>query len=76
MPFPTPLQDAEGRLIGAVNMLVDLSERKRAEETSGHSIGDRGVVVRRNCKQESERVYQELEPWRGAICLAMKPKKS
>ena len=36
MPFPTPLQDAEGRLIGAVNMLVDLSERKRAEETSGH----------------------------------------
>ncbi len=32
-PFPTPLFDEEGRLTGAVNMLVDITERKRAEET-------------------------------------------
>jgi PAS domain S-box-containing protein len=32
LPFPTPLHDAEGRLIGAVNMLVDITERKAAEE--------------------------------------------
>lgn len=32
MPFPTPLRDGSGRLVGAVNMLVDVSERKRAEE--------------------------------------------
>lgn len=31
MPFPTPLHDSSGRLIGAVNMLVDISERKQAE---------------------------------------------
>ena len=31
MPHPTPLRDASGRLIGAVNMLVDLTEAKRAE---------------------------------------------
>jgi PAS domain S-box-containing protein len=31
MPYPTPLRDASGNLIGAVNMLVDLTERKRAE---------------------------------------------
>jgi PAS domain S-box-containing protein len=31
MPFPTPLRDASGKLTGAVNMLVDLSERKEAE---------------------------------------------
>jgi PAS domain S-box-containing protein len=31
VPYPTPLFDAHGRLIGAVNMLVDISERKRAE---------------------------------------------
>lgn len=30
--YPTPLFDAEGLMIGAVNMLVDVSERKRAEE--------------------------------------------
>ena len=32
LPYPTPLHDEEGRLVGAVNMLVDISERKRAEE--------------------------------------------
>ena len=32
MPYPTPLHDAAGRLVGAVNMLVDLTARKEAEE--------------------------------------------
>lgn len=32
IPYPTPLHDETGNLIGAVNMLVDITERKRAEE--------------------------------------------
>lgn len=32
IPHPTPLHDEAGRLIGAVNTLVDISERNRAEE--------------------------------------------
>jgi PAS domain S-box-containing protein len=32
MPFPTPLFDGSGELVGAVNMLVDLSDGKRADE--------------------------------------------
>jgi PAS domain S-box-containing protein len=37
IPYPTPLFDASGKLTGAVNMLVDISERKRAEQLlSGH----------------------------------------
>jgi PAS domain S-box-containing protein len=31
IPFPTPLHDADGNLIGAINMLVDITERKAAE---------------------------------------------
>jgi len=31
LPFPTPLRDEEGRLIGAANMLVDISPVKAAE---------------------------------------------
>src|SRR5581483_7802628 len=31
IPYPTPLHDARGRLVGAVNMLVDISQRKEAE---------------------------------------------
>ena len=32
MPYPTLIRDASGRVVGAVNMLVDLSEQIRAEE--------------------------------------------
>ena len=31
IPFPTPLRDASGKLLGGVDMLVDISERKEAE---------------------------------------------
>jgi len=34
MPYPTLLLNDTGDLIGAVNMLVDLSDRKRAEEAT------------------------------------------
>ena len=36
VPYPTPLHDENGKLVGAVNMLIDISERKRAEEQ--HSL--------------------------------------
>jgi two-component sensor histidine kinase len=32
VPYPTPLRDEDGRLVGAVNMLVDITARKQAEE--------------------------------------------
>lgn len=31
IPYPTPIRDADGKLIGAVNMMVDVTERKQAE---------------------------------------------
>ncbi|MGK9055706.1 PAS domain S-box protein, partial [Neorhizobium petrolearium] len=31
IPYPTPLHDADGILVGAINMLVDITERKQAE---------------------------------------------
>ena len=34
LAFPTPFHDASGALIGAINMLVDLSEHQRAERIS------------------------------------------
>lgn len=32
IPYPTPIHDEAGKLIGAVNMLVDITDRKHAEE--------------------------------------------
>jgi PAS domain S-box-containing protein len=31
IPYPTPLRDSSGKIVGAINMLVDVSERKQAE---------------------------------------------
>jgi PAS domain-containing protein len=31
LPYPTPICDATGAMIGAVNMLVDITERKQTE---------------------------------------------
>jgi len=31
IPFPTPLRDTSGKVVGAINMLVDISERRQAE---------------------------------------------
>jgi len=33
-PYPTPLRDSEGRIVGGINMLVDITERKQAEMTT------------------------------------------
>jgi PAS domain S-box-containing protein len=31
LPYPTPLRDASGRLIGAINLLMDITDRHRSE---------------------------------------------
>ena len=43
IPYPTPLHDSEGRLVGAINMLVDITERKKAEDYAGRLGGYRGI---------------------------------
>src|ERR1700676_200913 len=35
-PYPTPIRDQSGALIGAVNLLLDLSDRKLAENASAY----------------------------------------
>ena len=35
IPYPTPIYDDADKLVGAVNMLVDITDRKRAEEQQG-----------------------------------------
>jgi PAS domain S-box-containing protein len=40
IPYPTPLFDSAGGLIGGVNMLVDITDRKRAEV-----VGQRLVAI-------------------------------
>jgi len=34
-PYPRPLHDAEGRIVGGINMLLDITERKLVERATG-----------------------------------------
>ena len=69
MPYPTPLHDPSGELIGAVNMLEDLTDRKKAEEllhqlneTLEQRVQERTQQVRETFSklQESERGFRLL----------------
>jgi PAS domain S-box-containing protein len=33
-PYPTPLLDAQGKVVGGINMLLDITDRKHAEQAS------------------------------------------
>src|SRR5262245_17169039 len=46
-PYPTPLFDANGRLTGAINMLVNISERKQAEDALAEREAQLAVLVER-----------------------------
>lgn len=39
IPHPTPLRDASGKIIGAMNVLVNITERKRAEQALQRQAG-------------------------------------
>src|SRR5262249_22233797 len=54
IPYPTPLFDNTGRLTGAVNMLVDISEQKRAEQVLAEREGQLAVFVERDITERKE----------------------
>lgn len=48
IPYPTPLRDSSGALVGAVNMLVDISERKQAEANQRILLAELNHRVKNN----------------------------
>jgi PAS domain S-box-containing protein len=69
-PFPTPIFEDDGAFAGAVNLLVDISDRKRADYLTSQAqrcrrlagtIGDRGTV------ETLSRMAAEYEAEAGAL---------
>jgi PAS domain S-box-containing protein len=56
IPYPTPLHDASGALIGAVNMLVDITERKKAEE----AVQRLAETLEERVAQRTSRLEEEI----------------
>jgi PAS domain S-box-containing protein len=72
MPYPTPLRDSGGKLIGGLNMLVDVTDRKRAEEALAQRAKQQTALY-----EFTDRLYraetraQVLEAALDAIILAL-----
>ena len=61
LAYPTPLHDSSGMITGAVNMLVDVTERKRAEAIAERLASIVEILGRRDHQQGPQRRHNELE---------------
>jgi two-component sensor histidine kinase len=61
IPYPTPLRNARGELVGAVNMLVDISERKQAETSQRILL-----------KELNHRVKNNMQMLHALLCAAQR----
>jgi PAS domain S-box-containing protein len=48
LPFPTPVHDLSGKLVGAVNMLIDITERKESEAQQRKMLSELNHRVKNN----------------------------
>jgi PAS domain S-box-containing protein len=55
IPYPTPLFDASGALIGAANIVVDISERKRGEEVLARHKDEKAALY-----EFTDRLYRAV----------------
>jgi PAS domain S-box-containing protein len=62
LPHPTPLHDNAGALVGAVNMLVDITERKQAEE----AIKQLNETLEQRVEQRSQLMAQAFTELRAS----------
>ncbi|HEU5272215.1 MAG TPA: PAS domain S-box protein [Xanthobacteraceae bacterium] len=87
MPYATPLRDGTGRIVGAINMLIDVSERKQAETQQRMLLNELNHRVKNNMQmlqsllhsaskqtgsQEAKRVLAEAGGRIAAIAAAQR----
>jgi PAS domain S-box-containing protein len=57
IPYPTPLRDSHGNIVGAINMLVDISERKQAETQQRILLNELNHRVKNNMQMLSSLLF-------------------
>jgi PAS domain S-box-containing protein len=66
IPYPTPLRDSKGKIIGAINMLVDVSERKQAETQQRVLFNELNHRVKNNMQMLQSLLYMAGRQTRSA----------
>jgi PAS domain S-box-containing protein len=57
IPYPTPIRNAEGKIVGAINMLVDISERRQAETQQRILLNELNHRVKNNMQMIQSLLY-------------------
>jgi PAS domain S-box-containing protein len=57
IPYPTPMRDADGQVVGAINMLVDISERREAETQQRVLLRELNHRVKNNMQMLQSLLY-------------------
>jgi PAS domain S-box-containing protein len=60
IPYPTPLRDGDGNIVGAINMLVDISERKQAETQQRILLNELNHRVKNNMQMLSSLLFSAV----------------
>jgi PAS domain S-box-containing protein len=66
IPYPTPLRDAKGEIVGAINMLVDISERKQAETQQRILLNELNHRVKNNMQMMQSLLYSASKQTQSA----------
>jgi PAS domain S-box-containing protein len=66
IPYPTPLRDAHGKIVGAINMLVDISERRQAETQQRMLLRELNHRVKNNMQMLQSLLYAAAKKTRNA----------
>jgi two-component sensor histidine kinase len=61
IPYPTPLRDADGSVVGAINMLVDVSERQQAETQQRILLNELNHRVKNNMQMLQSLLYSSAK---------------
>ena len=66
IPYPTLLRDAHGKIVGAINMLVDISERRQAETQQRMLLRELNHRVKNNMQMLQSLLYAAAKKTRNA----------
>ncbi len=69
IPYPTPLRDDKGNIVGAINMLVDISERKQAETQQRILLNELNHRVKNNMQMLSSLLFSAARKTTNAEAL-------
>lgn len=62
-PYPTPILDEEGNLLGAVNILIDLTDRRQSELLTSQAARCRRLALTVNDKRTVSALHQMAEEY-------------